>query len=832
MAWTYSLTDGTTTVALASGDYIPTVGGFTAPPPRRRMAMGGSNLFRHGSDIVARRYENRTVTLRLRISATDQDTLISDINAIQGLLERAAEFSTFGLGAQVKLNRQWDTATNTTVFYVLEGVLDFGATELDQVHLQQDMIFDARLILLCEPFAYGLEESIENFVADPGFEVAGTALADWTESKTATGTTARDTGAKKDGAASLKLVMTNSGGSGEVIERSQSLADVDAAEVWSFQCWVRVDALSNCKVVMEIDYNTGTDVEVSTTTVNASSFVKLTSNNNTVPGSVTSATLRLRLESTAGSATGTVYIDNVIAVQAAAVPTAWASSHAVYNHYADDAQASTNYLDVYDIPGDVPALLQVKATENEAHTAFWLGARHAGRQTDAGIFHEGEDFGTWASEPSDGSPSGGNYGETGQGVIFDAASSGSATAASTVTVAHATSTSSDRLIIVGVSTFSSQANTAYRIPSGVTYAGAAMTSIGSITDASPAQHTVSLWYRIAPATGTNNIIATFPANFSDCVVGGTSFLNVHQTAPVGTMASANGSSTAPSVDVTAAPSGIVIDTVVGDINGTLSVGTSQTSRWNIQTTNGYIRGGGSTELATSTSVTMSWTLGSSQRWAIAAVEVLPLATSITTQASNPLIQAKTVSSPPTGLYRVLTRARRSGTAVEQYVGIGYSYGAITSDPTVQANYQAMVGSAYAIYDLGTLTIPPVVTPANATPADISLRLALYQDGDGSTTEVLEVDWVMLLPIDFGSVYVSKASATDVVFVNGYGSPAGVYLLNASDVVQSFPADQVGTTPEAHPDGTRLYFASDDGDADIADGWTVSITYLSRYLYVS
>ena len=59
------------------------------------------------------------------------------------------------------------------------------------------------------------------------------------------------------------------------------------------------------------------------------------------------------------------------------------------------------------------------------------------------------------------------------------------------------------------------------------------------------------------------------------------------------------------------------------------------------------------------------------------------------------------------------------------------------------------------------------------------------------------------------------------------------LLNSSSVIQSYPDAQGGDPPQVHPEGTRLSFASVDATfADIADGWTMSITYLPRYLSVA
>ena len=92
---------------------------------------------------------------------------------------------------------------------------------------------------------------------------------------------------------------------------------------------------------------------------------------------------------------------------------------------------------------------------------------------------------------------------------------------------------------------------------------------------------------------------------------------------------------------------------------------------------------------------------------------------------------------------------------------------------------------------------------------------------------------MLQPVDFGSVTMTKTSATDVVMVDGISKLKTTLLVDtsATPVVQSVPADQGGDPSQVHPDGTRIYAASDDGAADIADGWTVSVTIQPRFLSV-
>jgi len=656
LAWTLQLLNDDTTIDLNDGTNYSAIS-LSAPVPGKRTAVGGRNLFRHGSDLHARVYQNRAVTVGIRINGTSRDNLIANINAINGLLERASEYATTGVGSQVKLRRKWESATNQVDFYVMDGTLSIG-NEFSAANKINTVIL-ASLTVMCEPFAYGAEETIENYVADPGFEVAGTALADWTQNHTGNGTSARDTSVKKDGNGSLKLVMTSSDDD-EIIERHQTLADVDAGEVWSFQCWVRVDALSNCKVVMGLDYNTGTDVTVETTTVNASSFVKLTSNNNTVPGSVTSMVLRLRLEATDNTATGTVYIDNVIAVLGSAVPSAWASSHSLGNHSDESAQASSNWIDIHDVGGDVPALLQVKVAEGQSHDELWAGARHAGRQYDSLVL-EGED--------------------------------GTAS-----TIAHPQ---------VGI--------------------------VESNTTASDAAYS-----------------------------GGS--LRVSQLLA----------------------SGGDVDTLV-DVNH---------------------------------------------------------------------LHSFTMATPPKGTFRVLiagaakngagSAATTSVNASDFKWGLSYTYGGFTllddtsPDTTsfvalTAAALAENVTSNFEIIDLGTITIPPVASPDNQTEAALVLKIFNHWATQRTIREDQEIQWwtdfVFLMPVDFGSAYISKTDAADVVLLDSMSDVKGAYLLNTSDVVQSFPNNQLGRSSEAHPDGTRVYVLAQNGNYTQGDTFTVSVTYRPRFLHV-
>ncbi len=107
-------------------------------------------------------------------------------------------------------------------------------------------------------------------------------------------------------------------------------------------------------------------------------------------------------------------------------------------------------------------------------------------------------------------------------IAFDAASTGTAGTSTSITVAH-TCTGSDRILFVGIATFDSGGG---QQVSGVTYNGVAMTQIGTRRVAGNLDNT--LWYLIAPATGTNNIVASY-ASQAEVYLVAASYTGAKQT---------------------------------------------------------------------------------------------------------------------------------------------------------------------------------------------------------------------------------------------------------------------------------------------------------------
>lgn len=204
--------------------------------------------------------------------------------------------------------------------------------------------------------------------------------------------------------------------------------------------------------------------------------------------------------------------------------------------------------------------------------------------------------------------------------------SGDATS-TTLTWAHTVGASgADRILVVAV-----QIARGSSIPSvsTVTYAGQSLTK----TDGAPADMTkqnsantkrVELWKLVNPPTGTNNIVLTISAGGSltnRAVVGAeaSSWTGVDQTTPLGTSASASGTSTTPSVDVSSAAGEVVVDSVGAGAttSTTLTVGAGQTQISTTQPLNAGV-GASSYEDGAATT-TMSWTASSSAAWATVGV---------------------------------------------------------------------------------------------------------------------------------------------------------------------------------------------------------------------
>lgn len=213
-------------------------------------------------------------------------------------------------------------------------------------------------------------------------------------------------------------------------------------------------------------------------------------------------------------------------------------------------------------------------------------------------------------------------------VALDATTSGSGgltTAANTLTFAH-TTTGTNVVLVVGVSMniFGGVSATV----GSVSYNGVALTKAGAHND-SANQRRTEMWYLIAPATGTHNVIVTVKVPFLatiGTVAGAATFTGADQTSPIRTYASNDGNTNAPYVDVASGINDMVLDTMATAGNRTVtSASGTQVQQWALSTGNSShdVYGYGSTH-GGAASVSMAENLSASSQWSSSVVSVQPL----------------------------------------------------------------------------------------------------------------------------------------------------------------------------------------------------------------
>lgn len=211
-------------------------------------------------------------------------------------------------------------------------------------------------------------------------------------------------------------------------------------------------------------------------------------------------------------------------------------------------------------------------------------------------------------------------------ITFDASTSSFSNTPVTSLSYSATVSGTDRLLVVGVHAEGSGVPLSDLV-TAVTFNSDALTRINTLIY-SGVDKEVSLWYMVAPDTGTFNVVVTLDASAS-LQSGAISLTGVHQTNALDANNTASGTSTTPSVNVTTVANHTWVVDCVGESGGltTIAVGANQTSRWEREVTTGS--GGGSTEgpVAPPGATTMSWTIGASAAWGIAAASFKPAASS-------------------------------------------------------------------------------------------------------------------------------------------------------------------------------------------------------------
>ena len=129
-----------------------------------------------------------------------------------------------------------------------------------------------------------------------------------------------------------------------------------------------------------------------------------------------------------------------------------------------------------------------------------------------------------------------------------------------LTYAHSVAGTTNLAIWCAVTSFRSQANRAD--PTSLTYAGAALSKIGSFLGGSGNDNVCSLWVRAAPATGSNNVVVTHSQSH-DITAMTVSYSGVDQTTPNDAVQTLDSTDPDPTHSVTSATDDLVVSFIMG-----------------------------------------------------------------------------------------------------------------------------------------------------------------------------------------------------------------------------------------------------------------------------
>lgn len=165
--------------------------------------------------------------------------------------------------------------------------------------------------------------------------------------------------------------------------------------------------------------------------------------------------------------------------------------------------------------------------------------------------------------------------------------------------------------------------------SSVLWKGSQINQLGSIVSVDDAR--VEIWYLVNPSTGSGALRVNYSATLiQGCVLGWAVVSGVHQSTPLGAMASAqaqSGGGTSISINVVSVANDLVFACLSAEDVAGITEGGGQSVLWDviIASTTGS---GGSTKVAVGTSTTMSYTLATDEHRCMAGVAIKPAAAGI------------------------------------------------------------------------------------------------------------------------------------------------------------------------------------------------------------
>ena len=218
-----------------------------------------------------------------------------------------------------------------------------------------------------------------------------------------------------------------------------------------------------------------------------------------------------------------------------------------------------------------------------------------------------------------------NDGAEAAGTVAVSAYSGAvpASSGSSVTVSHTVS-GSNRLLLVGITLGSNTLADSTGHLRDLERTGLSL--VGAVNHVTaPARSRTEIWRLVAPTAGTYDVVVNLSGSLDStgyqAVVSVMSFTGVDQTTPLGTYASSSGTAATQSVAISSAANELAF--AVAGAQTQLLTNSGNTEYWNDNTMYRTFAAGGTK--AGASSVTMTWTKGTTSIWTMSGVSIKPAA---------------------------------------------------------------------------------------------------------------------------------------------------------------------------------------------------------------
>ncbi len=357
-------------------------------------------------------------------------------------------------------------------------------------------------------------------------------------------------------------------------------------------------------------------------------------------------------------------------------------------------------------------------------------------------------------------------------IAFDAASnSGKKTAVSSYSWSH-TCTGGNRLLVVG----DGHSSSADRTVTGITYNSDPMASVRSdLGEEGSLNFRSTLYYLIAPDTGSNTVAVTLSDTIGQAAGGAISYTGAKQSSQPDAHNGGKADSTTPTINVTtSADNSWVVSTVVGYVAGSGQTFTCDNSeRWSVNIDSSYRAAGGSDTNGPKTpagSQTMSWGngYGNGIEWAISAASFAPATASGVDVTGTPATIAAAAPGSAMVYGTAVTATAKAIPAVAPTAAMTYGM-AIGSSPVVVITITAVVPTVSVGGFMRTLYPTQDAGPTNWSAASWSLA----DDNAKNQPKPVSGDMVIFTANSGGITLDENSAELAALTMTGYSSALGM-----------------------------------------------------------